>query len=189
MRDDDWTPEERERLLALPRELDPDDGLEERTVRALRSQGLLHALPGRVIRFPLSPAWIGMAAAASFALFIGGFAMGSWLEARHTTKVVTEMHEQDATRAAALVQQTGSAYVSAMAALAAATEGAKAGNPQARGTDLAQGREVAVNALHAAANQLVRIAPEDPLAVRILAGMEKAAQGDSSSTTDRLVWF
>lgn len=189
MRDDDWTPDERERLRSLPRELDPDDSLEERTVRALRAHGLLHAAPSRVIRFPLSPAWIGMAAAACFALFAGGFAMGSWLEARHTTKVVTQMHEQDAARAAALVQQTGSAYVSAMAALASATEGAKAGGPTPPDTDLAQGREVAVNALHAAANQLVRIAPEDPLAVSILAGMGRAAGRDSSSATDRLVWF
>ncbi len=191
MRDDDLTSDERERLLALPRELDPDDSLEERTVRALRAHGLLRAAPARVVRFPLSPAWIGMAAAACFALFAGGFAMGSWLEARHTTRVVTEMHEQDAARAAALVQQTGSAYVSAMAALAAASEGARlgAGSGSAPAGDLAQGREVAVNALHAAANQLVRIAPEDPLAVRILAGMRNAAARDTASATDRLVWF
>lgn len=191
MHDDELTPDERERMLSLRRELDPDDSLEERTVRALRAHGLLHPAPSRVIRFPLSPAWVGLAAAACMALFIGGFAMGSWLEARHTTQVVTAMHEQDATRAAALVQQTGSAYVSAMAALASATEGARTGSPGTTdvSNDIAQGREVAVNALHAAANQLVRIAPEDPLAVRILSGMNRVAQGDTASTSDRLVWF
>ena len=186
MHDDDLRPDERDRLLSLPRELDPDDALEERTVRALRAQGLLRGTPGRVLRFPLAPAWIGLAAAASFAMFAGGFAMGSWLEARHTTQVVTQMHEQDATRAAALVQQTGSAYVSAMAALASMSEGNRSNPPN---PEFAQGREVAVNALHAAANQLVRIAPEDPLAVRILAGMGRAAQRDSSLATNRLVWF
>ena len=186
MHDEDLSPEERERMLTLPRELDPDDSLEDRTVRALRAEGLLRSAPARVIRFPLSPVWIGMAAAAAFAMFAGGFGLGSWIEARHTTQVVTQMHEQDATRAAALVQQTGSAYVSAMAALASVSEGGKSG---AASPDLAQGREVAVNALHAAANQLVRIAPEDPLAVRILAGMGRAARGDSTSATDRLVWF
>ena len=46
-----------------------------------------------------------------------------------------------------------------------------------------------MNALYAAANQLVRIAPEDPLTVRILAGMAKASKRDSTSATDRLVWF
>lgn len=196
MHDDDLTPDERDRLRALPRELDPDDSLEERTVRTLRAHGLLRATPARVFRFPVSPLWLGAAAAACFVLFAGGFFFGSWMEARHTTQVVSAMHEQDATRAAALVQQTGSAYVSAMAALASYAENKQQSAPAsgARGTEatsaeLAQGREVAVNALHAAANQLVRIAPEDPLAVQILSGMNKAARRDTASTTDRLVWF
>jgi hypothetical protein len=182
MHDDELTPEERERFRALRRELDPDDALEERTVRALRAEGLLRRERPHLVAFPLSPAWVGLAAAAAFAIFAGGFTMGSWLEARHTTQVVSQMHEQDATRAAAWVQQTGSAYVSALAALAAMTDSSSKSNPQ-----LEQGREVAVNALHAAANQLVRIAPEDPLTVRILAGMKRAAR--DSTGTDRLVWF
>ncbi len=182
MHDEELTPEERERFRALRRELDPDDALEERTVRALRAEGLLHREPPHVVAFRFSPAWIGAAAAAGLAIFAGGFSMGSWLEARHTTQVVSQMHEQDATRAAALVQQTGSAYVSALSALAAMADSSKS-NPQ-----LDQGREVAVNALHAAANQMVRIAPEDPLTLRILAGLKRAAR-DSTAGTDRLVWF
>lgn len=190
MHDDELTPDERTRMRALPRELDPDDSLEERTVRALRAEGLLRRAPAKIVHFPLSPLWLGAAAAACFVIFGGGFFFGSWMESRHTTEVVSQMHEQDATRAAALVQQTGSAYVSAMAALAAYTEGKQQANPQATTSspELAQGREVAVNALHAAANQLVRIAPEDPLAVRILAGMN-SAKHDTTSATDRLVWF
>lgn len=191
MHDDDLTTEERNRFRALPRELDPDDSLEERTVRTLRAHGLLKAAPARIVRFPLSPMWIGAAAAACFVLFAGGFFFGSWMEARHTTQVVSRMHEQDATRAAALVQQTGSAYVSAMAALAAYAETKQQANPTgaANNAEIAQGREVAINALHAAANQLVRIAPEDPLAVQILSGMNKSAKQDTTGGTDRLVWF
>ena len=191
MHDDELTQDERTRMRGLPRELDPDDSLEERTVRALRAEGLLRRAPSKIVRFPLSPLWLGAAAAACFVIFAGGFFFGSWMESRHTTEVVTEMHHEDATRAAALVQQTGSAYVSAMAALAAYTESKQQANPQATPTtspDLAQGREVAVNALHAAANQLVRIAPEDPLAVRILAGMN-SAKHDTTGGTDRTVWF
>jgi len=183
MHDDDLTQQERERFRALPRQLDPDDSLEERTVRHLRAAGLLRAAPHRVIRFTLSPGWIGAAMAASFAIFAGGFGMGSWLEARHTTQVVTQLHEQDATRAAALVQQTGSAYVSAMAALASVSEHSQSPS------EISQGREVAVNALHAAANQLVRLAPEDPLTVQILSGMRRASQQDSTAGNSRLVWF
>ncbi len=190
MHDDELTQDERERMLALRRELDPDDSLEERTVRALRADGLLRRAPGRIVRFPLSPLWLGAAAAACFVIFGGGFLFGSWIEARHTTQIVTEMHQQDAKQAAALVQQTGSAYVSAMAALASYAETKQQTNPSAASThEIAQGREVAVNALHAAANQLVRIAPEDPLAVRILAGMNQAARKDTAGATDRLVWF
>ena len=191
MHDDELTPDERVRMLALPRELDPDDSLEERTVRALRAEGLLRRAPAKIVRFTLSPLWLGAAAAACLVIFGGGFFFGSWMESRHTTEVVSAMHQQDATRAAALVQQTGSAYVSAMAALAAYTENKQQQtNPQAttNAADLAQGREVAVNALHAAANQLVRIAPEDPLAVRILAGMN-SAKHDTTGGTDRTVWF
>jgi len=188
MHDDELTTEESARMRALPRELDPDDSLEERTVRALRAEGLLRHAPAKIVRFPLSPLWLGAAAAACFVLFAGGFFFGSWMEARHTTQVVSLMHEQDATRAAALVQQTGSAYVSAMSALASYAESKQQTSP-GKATEIAQGREVAVNALHAAANQLVRIAPEDPLAVSILAGMNKAAKQDSTGGTDRLVWF
>ena len=183
MHDDDLTPQERDRFRALPRQLDPDDSLEERTVRRMRAEGLLRSAPVRVIRLPLSPGWIGAAMAASFAIFAGGFGMGSWLEARHTTEVVTQLHQEDATRAAALVQQTGSAYVSAMAALASASEHSKSPS------EISQGREVAVNALHAAANQMVRLAPEDPLTVQILAGLQGQSKQDSTAGSNRLVWF
>jgi hypothetical protein len=182
MPDDDLTPQERAEFRALPREMDPGHALEERTVRALRAEGLLRRVPSRVISIHFTPSWFTAAAAACVALFAAGFAMGGWFEARHTTQVVTQIHEQDATRAAALVQQTGSAYVSAMSALASLND-RPGSNPQ-----LAQGREVAVNALHAAANQLVRLAPEDPLSVQILAGMRRASR-DSTGSTDRLVWF
>jgi hypothetical protein len=182
MHDDDLSPEERAGFRALSREVAPRHALEDRTVRRLRSEGLLQRPQGRVISIHFTPSWITAAAAACLALFFAGFAMGGWFESRHTTDVMAQIHEQDATRAAALVQQTGSAYVSALATLASLNDKATAGNPQ-----IAQGKEVAVNALHAAASQLVRIAPDDPISVRILAGMKKAA-GDSSAAA-RLVWF
>jgi hypothetical protein len=184
MHDDDLSPEERDSLTALPRELDPPPELEARTVRALRARGLLRA--PAPLRFAIPRAiWIG-AAAASFALFAGGFALGSWLESRHTTEVVMALHQQDVSAAAATVQRTGSAYVSALAALAA-TAGTT------RSPEAEQGREVAVNALHAAARQMVRLVPDDPMAVQILQGMERVSRGDSTRATAeeprRVVWF
>ena len=82
-------------------------------MRALRAEGLLRR--PAVLTLPTFPrVWIATAAAAAVALFMGGFVLGSWLEARHTTRVVLDMHQQDAAQAAALVQRTGSAYASAL---------------------------------------------------------------------------
>jgi len=184
MHDDELTPEERAAIESLPRERPPDLALEERVVRALRAQGLLHR-PATIRVAPSPLGWLA-AAAASVVLFAGGFALGAWIEARHTTQVVLDMHQRDAAAAAALVQRTGSAYVSALSALASIAESAR---PQ----ELAPGREAAVNALHAVANQMVRLVPEDPVAVNILQGMSRASRGDSlevaSAEPRRVVWF
>jgi hypothetical protein len=184
MHDEELTPKEREGYEALARERDPGRALEDRTVSALRARGLLQ--PPVPLRLPVPRTWWIAAAAASVVLFAGGFALGSWREARHTTEVVMSIHEHDAAQAAATVQRTGSAYVSALATLAALADTAR---PQS----MAPGREAAVNALHAAASQMVRLVPEDPVAVDILQGMARAARRDtvSNMTTEprRVVWF
>jgi hypothetical protein len=185
MHDDELSETERRALEALPRETRTPRALEDRVVVALRREGLLHA--PAALRFPLSPAWIGAAAAACVALFAGGFALGGWMESRHTTEVLVRMHERDSANAAAAaaeVQRTGSAYVAALSTLAAFAD-------TSRGESLAQGREVAVNALHAAANQMLRISPEDPLAAGILRGLDRSSSKDSLSATSprRTVWF
>jgi hypothetical protein len=184
MHDDELTPAERASMGALPRELRPSPDLEERTVRAMRAAGLLRGRAPLRLHVPRL-LWVG-AAAASFALFVGGFALGAWIESRHTTAMVMAVQQRDAENAAALVQRTGSAYVSALTSLASFAD-------SARSPELAQGREVAVNALHAAARQMVRIAPEDPLTVDILQGMSRAARRDTTSMAAaeprRVVWF
>jgi len=188
MQDDDLTREEREALDALPRERDPGPLLEERTVRALRASGLL-GRGERIGRPVFSPAWASAAAAAAIALFVSGFTVGHWIQARHTEKLLVSLHERDAAQTAALVQRTGSAYVAALAALADAADSSRV-RGRAAGRDVTQGREVAVNILHAAANQLVRIAPEEPLAARILQGLDRAAGRDSVAGADQqVIWF
>jgi hypothetical protein len=185
MHEDDLRPEERAAMEALPRERHPDRSLEERTVRALRAEGLLRR-PAVLRLTPPSFGWLAAAAAAAIVLFMGGFALGSWLEARHTTQVVLDMHDRDAMQAAAMVQRTGSAYVSALAALASYSQ-------RARQEEMAPAREAAVNALHAAANQMVRLVPEEPVAVDILQGLARAARGDTLGAGPeeprRVVWF
>jgi hypothetical protein len=184
MHDDELTPEERAAMEALPRERPPDRALEERVVRALRAQGLLER--PATLRLTLPPlGWLA-AAAASVMIFAGGVALGAWLESRHTTQVVLDMHQRDAAETAALVQRTGSAYVSALSTLATFAE-------KARPQEMEPAREAAVNALHAAASQMVRLLPEEPVAVNILQGMARASRSDSleaaASEPRRVVWF
>jgi hypothetical protein len=180
---DDLTPDELRLLAALPREREPGRLLEERTVRALRERDLV-APPAR--RFRIPAAWAGGAVAASLALFTSGVAVGQWMGARSTERVVAQVQAENARQAAFLVQQTGSAYVHALGQLAAVADTA---NP----TQTAQAREVAVRGLRAAAGELVRIAPDDPVASGILAGYDRSrattvAKPDSAPTR-QVVWF
>ncbi|HEU0298309.1 MAG TPA: hypothetical protein VFR37_02620 [Longimicrobium sp.] len=182
--EDELTPELHSALQALPRERDPGQLLEERTVRALKDRGMIEtARPGgRIRRIPRS--WLGGAAAAGIALFAGGVAMGQWMGARATADVVQAVQAQNERQAALLVQQTGSAYVDALEQMAALSDSGRAATT-------AEGREVATKMLRAAAGELVRIAPDDPIAGAVLAGFQRAdsARTAGSGQTQRVVWF
>ncbi|HEY0154458.1 MAG TPA: hypothetical protein VGB92_20765 [Longimicrobium sp.] len=186
--DDELTVEERVQLAALPRERDPGRLLEERTVRALRERGLVHApgKPRRVIRF--HPGWLTGAVAAGLALFLGGLATGQYLATRNVDQVVAAVQAHDQRQAAQLVQQTGSAYIQALATLS------QVSNTTA-GVQGQQGREVASSMLRAAADEVVRMNPNDPVATGILAAFDRAgAQQRAAARPDtaakqRVVWF
>ncbi|HYR09202.1 MAG TPA: hypothetical protein VEQ60_15570 [Longimicrobium sp.] len=181
--DEEMTPELRRELAALPRERDPGRLLEERTVRALRERGLIETVKagGRVRRIPM--AWLGGAVAAGIALFASGIAVGQWMGTRATAQVVQAVQAQNDRQAALLVQQTGSAYVDALSQMAALSDSGRAAP--------AEGRELATQILRAAADELVRIAPDDPIAGAVLAGFQRAdsARADSSGQKQRVVWF
>jgi hypothetical protein len=182
--EDDLTPDLRKELAALPRERDPGRLLEERTVRALRERGMIEApaAGGRVRRIPR--AWLGGAVAAGIALFASGLALGQWMGTRATEQVVAATRVADTRQAALVVQQTGSAYVQAMARFAELSDSASAGQS-------AEGREVAARMLRAAADELVRIAPDDPLASAVLAGFQRADSAQAARTGGKqgVVWF
>lgn len=175
------TPAEQEAFDSLPRERTPSRLLEERTARALRERGLIRSSSARpgVVR----PWMVIAAVAASVALFATGLAVGQWMGARQTVDALAAFYPDRTERAAALVQTTGSAHTAALGGLIAATEGA---NPET----LEQAREVARAALWSAASEVVRIAPDDPLAVRILQEFERARTGQGTSEDARnFVWF
>jgi hypothetical protein len=185
------TATEREALAALPRETDPGQLLEERTVRALREKGLLAAsrASGLVVAPPArSPAhgrpwWRSAAAiAAGVVLFAGGMSIGQMLGSRQTAEAFQTVFEEGDVRLASQVQRAGSEYVAALEALA---------DVDGSAADSGQALEVALTALWAAANEIVRLAPDDPLAARILQGFQARAEdmGQYAAVNQLLVEF
>src|SRR5437867_11488495 len=113
--DEDLTASERRALEDLRREAMPSRLLEERVVAELRARGLLGT---RVRQRMWARLQIGAVAAAGLALFASGLAVGQWLGARHTASAMLAVQSRDAASTAAAVQRTGSAYLSALGALA-----------------------------------------------------------------------
>lgn len=173
--DDDRDPERIEALQALPRLAEPSRLLEERTVRALRGRGLLRPPSSRPL-VAVTP-WRAVAAlAAGLVLFVGGFALGRARAAARPGEA------RDGVR---LVEHRSSAYVEALGSLAQHAAGA---GPEAA----ARAHLVARTTLAAAAEQLVRLAPDDPLATRLLQALETTsgvAPDSSAVAARRVVWF
>jgi hypothetical protein len=101
--------------------------------------------------------------------------------------VVAAVQQHDQKQAAQLVQQTGSAYVQALAKLSQASNTTAGAQGQ-------QGREVASSMLRAAADEVVRMNPNDPVATGILAAFDRGDQRRAATSPDtaskqRVVWF
>jgi hypothetical protein len=184
---DEFDKEWEEKLMSyakeLPNEQMPSAMLEERTVRELRRRGLLRK------QRTIPTAWLAGSIAASLALFATGVVVGQYVGTRNTVRAVAEVQQhQNATAAAAQVQQTGAAYVQALEALVNAAR-----QSPNRGQDALQAREVALTALHEAANEVVRLAPNDPVVTQIIQGIEeqrKQSQTRNGRTPQRnIVWF
>jgi hypothetical protein len=176
--------EEKAAFAALPRELDPGRVLEARTVRTLKARGLLHgASTGFSAR--RVPLW-ALALAASVILFLSGVATGQWLGTRSIANTVVAAQQRTAMQTASLVQQTGSAYVMALVALAQLAD--STADPA-----VAQGREAALTSLRAAARELALLAPEDPLTLVLRDGLSRTSlpvgRGTGESNLQSVVWF
>jgi hypothetical protein len=159
--------------------------LEERTVEALRREGGLRSRRGIDPHAPFG--WVAAGLAAALALFAGGVVVGQWLGTRTTVDAIVAVEQSNAMQAASLVQQTGSQYAAALAALSQVPSSA------ADSGWVAQGREVALAALHSVADQMVQVAPDDPLVARILQMLEADAAEDAppgeTTPVRQVVWF
>jgi hypothetical protein len=181
---DEWSDESLDGALAdavraLPREAEPAADIEERTVKLLRGRGQL----GRVRR-AIGPAWWAAGLAASIALFASGLVAGQWLGTRQTAAVVAAQQQASLEEIAAAVERTGGEYVSALARLAE-SDVQNGGGEQAR--------QVALRVLHQAANEVVRLAPNEPVAVKILQGFDhaalQAAPAGSAPRRRQIIWY
>lgn len=183
MDDNQLTPSETEALGSMARERTPGPFLEERVVRELRRRGLLRTRPRRTI--DLSGWRLAAAVAAALVLALGGFALGRWSDSTPSEPPAGQVVEARELSLAASLQQTGSAYVSALERLAS-----QAG-PQSE--ELRQGRQVALATLYTAAGEVTRIVPKDHLAEQFLYVLgeegQRPAQDESTEEGQHVIWF
>lgn len=168
--DDDLTPDEHARFAALPRERLGSAALEDRVVRALVAERLLRERPGFVLRTHHVFALI----AASLVLFVGGFVAGR--SSALTTNPRAMSTRVDSAQLGRLVQRAGSEYVQLLERIPVADSS----DPRAT-----VGREAARATLRAAAKQVARVDPTDPVATVIL---EELGAAPTDRGAQRL-WF
>lgn len=181
----DLSPAERRAFEALPRTAEPPRDLEDRAVALLQARGLL-AVPLRPVAAPprrWQPAWVAGALAASLALFASGIAVGQFLGARSATIAAAVGLGSTIAERTQHVERTGSEYVAALSALLQGTDTTDAAARE-------RATEAALAALSSAAQEVARLAPNDPLAAAVLRGLtERRRAGQPSPSTRTVVWY
>lgn len=183
MNDDELTPSEKRAFTSLPKERAPSAFAEERTVRTLRRHGVLRSPASRSIE--VTGPRVAGALAACVAFVICGFVLGFFANAQRSARMDMYLPEGNGYPVAISLQQAGTDYVMALERLAqmSATGG---------GEELQQGREVALNTLYTAADQMVKIVPRDVLAgciVHAITVTEDADLEDTTEETPRVIQF
>jgi hypothetical protein len=172
MTDDELTPSEKKALESLPKERVPSAFLEERVVRSLRREGFLRSRDGR--RVISITGWrIAGAVAACVSFVICGFALGYWASSRPAAVPQTFAPRNTGVPVAFSVQEAGTDYIMALERLAAYSDSTQSEDAQL-------GREVALNTLYTAADQMVKIVPKDVLARCIVHAINTTESGETN---------
>jgi hypothetical protein len=171
---DEIDPVMRDGLAGLSRHRQPGRLLEERTVGALRSMGLLR-------RRGVHRAWWAAAAAAAVAFFASGYAIGQRSASLAFAETTAES-QLVAMQAALQVQRTGSAWIAALNTLAELPDDADA-------DAVRQGREAARAALRAAAIEFAGLEPADPVSTQLLWLLAEPADESPGQDARAVVWF
>lgn len=162
-----WTPPERDRLDALPREREPASALKARITDALRRQGTLTESSGARPSPSTTSRWL-LRAAATAGVFVAG-ALAGRITAPGASSTDFVPSTGSTLAPAERVQRAGSRYVESVADLVGALGSVP---PETAG----QGREVALSALRGAAGYVVRLPGHDPDVERLLVDL-RAAEG------------
>lgn len=196
---EDLTPEERMAFRELPREAEPSGLLEERIVRVLRGEGVLEPAEARRPGGRRSgiPTWMLVGSvAASLILFASGVLLGHQIGKQSTAEAFMALRAPDASHLALRIQEAGSAYVAALAALgdlrpAEEPRQLTPSEPSHAGVVLEQGREAALGTLYGAAFELARLDPGDADVLRVLQILEdrRARQAGLSYELRNVIWF
>jgi hypothetical protein len=169
--EDDLNAAERAAYAELPREENPGRAVEDRIVRALTERGLLNR--ARASRGAWW--WVGVAAAAVVA-FGAGLAAGEYRAEQRVERQLAAARDESARDAAMRVQQTGSAYVEAVARLGRLSAAGR------NAEQTMQGHEIALSTLQAAVTELHQVSPNDPFTTRLLEAMSSGATTNARST-------
>jgi len=186
MDDASLSPDERRELAALPREHVASAALEERIVSALREA---RAFGPRAMMIGQSArrrrGWTTAAAcAASVAIFLSGMLVGR--RSAHAEQVTVPSQQAreagrrgaDSMQLAHEVQRAGSEYVQLLERLPS-----RSPVDSAPSQAVLLGREAARSTLHAAARQLARVSPNDPVAMLLVEGLRSDPRGG------QVLWF
>lgn len=158
-----WTPEERARLDALPRDRQPPPSLKQRIADDLRRRGKLRRSTRRTPPRRHALHWAGRVAAGT-ALFVAGawFGRGSGGEPGEVVLATGPLLAP-----AERVQRMGSRYIESVAEFGRVIDSLPAASAS-------QGREAALSTLRGAAERVARIPGHHPRVQRMLLDLRSA---------------
>jgi hypothetical protein len=127
------------------------------------------------------PAWLVGAVAAALALFASGMAVGQLLGARSAT-LAAAVGAGSAAQRAQNVERASTQYLEALESFSQWSDSADAGTR-------AKAAQTALSSLTAAAREVLRLAPDDPLAAAVLRGLSERSRQEGSTPTRTVIWY
>jgi predicted transcriptional regulator len=133
----------------------------------------------------MTPTVLVAAASVTVVLMLGIFTLGQWIGSGQEVGPTLALSREDNERLIQIVQETEAAHVTALAELVRMSALA---SPPVR----TRNRRVALHSFYAVADQMVTLAPDDPLTARIMQAFDQTNRGPfkgDDSGRSQIVWF